>query len=95
MIQEAQVFAATQQFLARRGLRVPEDVSLVCTDPDPNFVWSEPTIAHISWRSRPVVRRVIRWADKVSRGKEDLVKSYAKAEFVNGGSVGPAKKDRT
>lgn len=91
IIQEAILFSAAQQFLARRGLRVPEDVSLICTDPDPTFVWCEPTIAHIHWRSRPFVRRIIRWADKVSRGKEDLVKSYAKAEFVNGGTVGPAK----
>ena len=91
IIQEAILFSAAQQFLARRGLRVPEDVSLVCTDPDPTFTWCEPSIAHIRWRSRPFVRRVIRWADKVSRGKEDLVKSYAKAEFVNGGTVGPAK----
>lgn len=92
VIQEAHVFAAVQQFLASRGLRVPEDVSLICSDPDPTFVWSEPTIAHIEWRSRPIVRRVIRWADKVSRGKEDLVKSHAKAEFIKGGSVGPAKR---
>lgn len=91
IIQEATLFTAAQQFLARRGLRVPEDVSLICTDPDPNFAWCEPTIAHIRWRSRPFVRRVIRWADKVSRGKEDFVKSHAKAEFINGGTVGPAK----
>ncbi len=91
IIQEAPVFAAAQQFLATRGLKVPGDVSLVCSDPDPTFVWCEPSIAHITWRSRPIVRRIIRWADKVSRGKEDLVKSHARAEYVEGGSVGPAK----
>ena len=34
IIDEAPLFAATQQFLAGRRLRVPEDVSLVCTDAD-------------------------------------------------------------
>ena len=28
-------FAAAQQFLLNRGIRVPEEVSLVCTDADP------------------------------------------------------------
>ena len=61
---------------------------LICSDPDPTFAWCEPTIAHITWRSRPIVRRIIRWADKISRGKEDLVKSFANAEFIEGGSLG-------
>ena len=91
IIQEATVFTAVQQFLANRGLKVPADVSLICSDPDPNFTWCEPTIAHIAWRSRPIVRRIIRWADKISRGKKDLVKSFANAEFIEGGSVGVAK----
>jgi len=45
----------------------------------------------MTWRSRPIVRRIIRWADKISRGKEDLVKSFANAEFIEGGSLGVAK----
>ena len=49
IIQEAPVFAAVQQFLANRGLKVPDDVSLICSDPDPNFAWCEPTIAHMTW----------------------------------------------
>jgi len=91
VVQEAPLFTAAQQFLAGRGLQIPDDVSLVCSDPDPTFAWCDPTIAHIRWRPRPLVRRIVRWADKVSRGKEDVVKSYAKADFVNGGTVGPAK----
>lgn len=92
IVQEAHLFVAAQQFLAGRGLKVPEDVSLVCSDPDPAFAWCDPSIAHIRWRPRPLVRRIVRWADKVSRGKEDVVKSYAKAEFVNGGTVGQVRE---
>lgn len=90
IVQEAALFAAAQQFLARRGLRVPEDVSLVCTDADPTFAWCKPTIAHIRWDSRPVVRRIVRWAANLSSGKPDVRQVLTPAEFVPGGTIGPA-----
>lgn len=89
LIDEVPFFAATQQFLARRRIRVPEDVSLICTDPDPSFVWCRPSIAHIRWDSRPVERRIVRWAATVSRGKQDLRQMSTPAEFVPGGTIGP------
>lgn len=90
IIQEAALFAAAQQFLARRGLRVPEDVSLICTDADPTFVWYKPTVAHIRWDSRPVVRRIVRWAANIGSGKPDVRQVLTPAEFVPGGTIGPA-----
>ena len=90
IIEEAPFFIATQQFLARVGLGVPEDVSLICADPDPAFSWCEPTVAHIRWDSRPVVRRLVRWAATVSRGGRDVRQDFVPAEFVEGGTVGPA-----
>ena len=89
IVDEAPFFAATQQFLGGRGLRVPRDVSLVCTDPDPTFAWCVPSIAHISWDSGPVVRRIVRWAAAVSRGQRDVRQTLTAAEFVSGGTVGP------
>lgn len=83
---------AAQQFLAGRGLRVPGDVSLVCTDADPALVWCQPSVAHIRWDSRPVVRRVVRWAANISHGKQDRRQTLTKAEFVSGGTIGPAKE---
>ena len=70
---------------------MPEDVSLICTDSDPNFAWCEPSIAHIRWDYLPVVRRIVRWAANVSIGKTDLRQTSTKAEFVEGGTIGPAK----
>ncbi len=64
---------------------MPQDVSLVCTDADPGFGWCQPPIAHIRWDFRPVVRRMVRWANNVSRGKEDKRQTLTKAEFVEGG----------
>ncbi len=91
ILDQASLFAAAQQHLAQRGLLVPQHVSLVCTDPDPTFAWCQPTIAHIRWDSRPVVRRIVRWAANVSRGKDDRRQSFTQAEFVPGGTIGPVK----
>ena len=92
IIEEVSLFFAAQQFLLHRGLRVPEDVSLVCTDGDPHFSWCKPSIAHIHWDSAPVVRRIVRWAANVSRGNDDRRQTYTKAEFIEGGTVGPAPR---
>ena len=90
IIQEVPLFVAAQQFLLHRGIRVPEEVSLVCTDADPNFDWCRPTVAHMRWDSGPVVRRVVRWAANVSHGRQDLRQTLTPAEFVPGGTIGPA-----
>jgi DNA-binding LacI/PurR family transcriptional regulator len=91
IIDEAPFLVAALQFLGRRGLRVPEDVSLVCTDADSAFAWCEPMIAHIRWDGRPVVQRVVRWAANVSRGRDDRRQTLTPAQFVAGGTIGPAK----
>lgn len=90
IIEEAPLYSAAMQFLATRGIRVPGEVSLVCTDPDPSFAWSDPAVAHIHWDSQPLVRRIIRWAANVSRGKKDVRQTTVPAEFVEGGTVGEA-----
>lgn len=90
IIDEPFLFHAAKDHLARRGLLAPEHVSLVCTDPDKTFSWCRPSVAHIRWDSRPVVRRVLRWAGNVSRGIEDRRQTLTKAEYVEGGTVGRA-----
>ena len=87
ILDESFLFNVGFYSLARRGLRVPQDISLICTD-DPDFAWCQPTVAHIRWEYRPVMRRAVRWANNVSQGKEDLRQSFTKAEFVEGGTVG-------
>jgi DNA-binding LacI/PurR family transcriptional regulator len=92
IIDEAPLFAAVQQFFAARGIRVPQQVSLICTDADPTFGWCKPSISHIRWDSGPVIRRIVRWAATVSTGHEDLKQTLTAAEFVPGGTVGPCAK---
>lgn len=90
VVQEPVLFTAAQQFLARRGLRVPEDVSLVCSDADPIFEWQVPSVAHIRSDSAPWVRHVLRWAARVSSGRPYYRQLVNPAEFVPGGTMGMA-----
>ena len=91
IVDEAPLFVATQQFLACRGIRVPQQVSLICTDAEPAFAWCMPPVSHIRWDSGPVVRRIVQWAANVSHGKKDVRQTFTPAEFVEGGTTGPAK----
>ena len=88
---EPALFIAAQQHLAQQGVLAPRDVSLICDDPDPVFSWCEPTVAHIRWDEMPIVHRVVRWAENIARGREDRRQSRGTSEFVDGGTIGPAK----
>ena len=90
IVGEGSLFIATQQFLARQRLRVPESVSLICMDTDPGFNWCLPAIAHIRWESGSIVRRIVHWAATVSRGGRDIRQTLTQAELIPGGTVGPA-----
>jgi DNA-binding LacI/PurR family transcriptional regulator len=91
LIDEAFLFAATQQHLARQGILAPQHVSLVCCDPDSVFAWFEPAVTHIGWDSRQIVRNIVRWVAGVARGQDPRRKMYTQAELVEGGTIGPAK----
>lgn len=90
IIDELPLLIAVQQFLAGRRLRVPNDVSLICTENAPALDWCQPAIAHIRSEFKPIIRRVLRWAANVSAGKSDLRQSFTPAKFVPGGTIGPA-----
>ncbi len=91
-VEEPPFVAATFQFCIKRGLRVPEDLSLVCTDHDPGFQWYQPAVTHISWDSLPMIRRIVRWAANLQEGKDDRRKGFFQAKFVEGGTIGPARQ---
>ena len=82
-------YFATLQFLAHRGLRVPQDVSLICCDVAPYFRRYQPSISHVRWNDQLMVNRITRWAKNISHGKEDTRQTLIDAEFIEGGTVGP------
>ena len=85
------IFLAVRHHLAQRGILVPRDVSMICTDPDPSFEWYEPQISHIHWDSEPMLRRMLQWVDHVAQGREDRKITENKAVFMEGGTIGSAK----
>lgn len=92
MTQEAPLFIAAQQYLARRGIIAPEKISLICGDPDLAFEWCLPKVSHISWSFDPVLRHIVRWIRNVAHGKDDRDQRLSKATFMEGGTIGPVPK---
>lgn len=83
---------AVLQFLAHRKIAIPEQISLAVTDVDPAFPWCTPQIAHIHWENTPIVKRIVNWATAISMGREDVKQIVFPAEFLPGGTIGPAPK---
>lgn len=87
LVSTPELFNAVQTQLARWGLNAPEDISLICTDYHAEFEWRLPAISHLAWDSRPLVRRVVKWADHIRLGREDRRKTYTTTRFVEGGTI--------
>ncbi len=82
IIEEAPYFFATLQFCGDRNLRVPEDVSIISEEHAASFDFANPSVAHSEWDYRPMVRRIVLWADNIARGKEDKRQTRIKVRFV-------------
>lgn len=89
IIGEVPLFLAVERHLARLGFLAPKDVSLICLDPSSSMKWFQPMVTHINWDSEPMIRRIVRWANNVARGKNDRRQSFTNAEFMEGGTIGP------
>lgn len=92
VINEAILFNAAAQFIARQGLRCPEDVSMVCTHREETLSWCRPTIAHTDPDTRPNIRRAVKWVNNVSRGIEDKKQTLSSSRFIEGDTLGPASR---
>ena len=91
LIDDISYFVATLLFLTNKNIRVPEDVSVVCTKDSLNFEWCNPSVAHIRWPSLPIARQIVKWVNNQARGIEDNTQRFTKAEFVDGQTLGRAK----
>ncbi len=84
----------TLTFLAGRGLRVPEHVSVINLLPDPVLTWCRPELAHFDWPLHPHVHRTVRWVDDLAHGRLDTSSTTFPAKFVPAGTIGKAPSPR-
>lgn len=87
---EAQFYVAGLQHLAQMKLSPPGDVSLVSCDNHAIFDWCRPSVSHIQWGGDPIVDRVILWLRQIAKGINQRKAWFTPAEFIEGGSIGPA-----
>jgi DNA-binding LacI/PurR family transcriptional regulator len=92
LIDEAPLFIAALQHLARQGIVAPDNVSMACVDSSPIFEWCSPSIAHIHWNSQQVARQIVQWANKANSGKTTTSKHLTPAKFIPGETIGPVRK---
>ena len=89
IINDKVTFCAVLQFLVERGIRVPEDVSLICHELIDSFIWCEQAIAYIQWDWALVSRRLRNWMKNASQGKKDTRQNFVNSSFVPGRTLGP------
>lgn len=87
---QAELMIAAQQHLGQKNIIAPRDASIICCDDHPLFNWLKPQVSHISWNTSAAANQVIYWVQKLARGKNDLKATYISAEFIEGGTIGPA-----
>ncbi len=90
LIDEASIYYIVQQFLGKRGIMTPRDISLICYAPDPTFLWCNPKVSHIDYASSPWVRRAVEWSRNIAHGRDDRQQELTNCKFIEGGTIGPA-----
>lgn len=84
LVGDPMLFLPVQHYCSLDPGRRSGNVVLVATDFHPGFKWCEPTVPHIDWDHQAAARRVMRWVDRVSRGKDDFRQTLSKANFIEG-----------
>jgi len=79
-------------FLARRGLQVPRDVSVISMLAEPSCRFCRPQLAHFERPVKPHIASVTRWVKGVAKGHPGKRQAHFDAVYIPGGTVGPARK---
>jgi DNA-binding LacI/PurR family transcriptional regulator len=75
-------------FLAARGLKVPDQASIIMVLPDPILDMYHPPLARFDMPIHSHVHRAVRWVEAVAKEKADTTQTTCSATFVPAGSIG-------
>ena len=82
IVTDVVIFFPVYIHLLKKGLRIPEDVSLMLFDNHPQLEWCDPKVAHTHWDHRALNQRMLKWANNVASGREDLRQVFVDGEFI-------------
>jgi DNA-binding LacI/PurR family transcriptional regulator len=88
IVDHASRLPAILGILARRGLRVPKDISLACIHQDASLSWCDPPIAHMCYDDTLPIRYILKWVQMTVTGKVERKHFNFPAEFDPAGSIG-------
>lgn len=74
---------AIQMKLIRERGASYRNVSCVCTDFHPSFLWCQERIPYFDWDVLKVEQRAVRWVENIIRKKEDREQTLIPARLVN------------
>jgi len=92
LIMEPECIGPALVFLAERGLRVPEHVSLVNLLPDPMQSFYRRPLARLEWPVQPHIRSIVRWLRCIARNQADLRQTIITPAFVPGETISRVRK---
>ncbi|MEK7949416.1 substrate-binding domain-containing protein [Luteolibacter soli] len=84
-------YVAALEFLGRKGIRVPRDISVIGMTTGPMFSLLPRSPAHFKWPIDEHVRRVNRWVKSLAKGETDLAQTTFPATFEPGETIAEAK----
>jgi LacI family transcriptional regulator len=70
-------------YLAARGLRVPQDVSVICGNDANGFTWTQPRVAHFQHDDERMARRMMNWVNHWAKGRKDFKQEFAPALLID------------
>jgi DNA-binding LacI/PurR family transcriptional regulator len=76
-------------FLARMGLKVPDDVSLVLLSDQMEAEWFQPKLTRFRFPIRRLVRVMVRWLET---GDEDTRLTSLAADLIEGATIAPPRR---
>ena len=78
-------------YLAKKGLKVPDDVSLACGNEASFLQWHTPEIARYTHDDGRFVRRFLQWVENVARQQKDCKYFVFPVRLTEGQSLGPVR----